>query len=80
MTDERNVRNGSKADSNDLTGRNGWKAAIRRTSRFRVSNRDFLVVYDYGMGGVWGFAARRGNERRDDASPETAAVATAALS
>ena len=37
-------------------GRTGWKADISGTTGFAVSEREFLVVYDYGMGGVWGFA------------------------
>ena len=39
-----------------------------------VSNRDFLVVYDYGMGGVWGFAHAQSEAEILHAFPELSVV------
>ena len=39
-----------------------------------MSNRAFLVVYDYGMGGVWGFASAESEAEILDAFTEMKVV------
>jgi hypothetical protein len=49
------LRRGSKPTL-AVNVRKGWKTDAASISNSPVSEREFLVVYDYGMGGVWGFA------------------------
>ena len=39
-----------------LTSAMGGKRTLVRLAMFMVSWPEFLIVYDYGMGGAWGFA------------------------
>jgi hypothetical protein len=36
----------------------------------RAGEREFLVVYDYGMGGVWAFATARSEAEIEEVFPE----------
>lgn len=39
-----------------------------------MSEREFLIVYDYGMGGVWGFARARSEAEILETFPELKVV------
>ena len=39
-----------------------------------MSEREFLVVYDYGTGGVWGFARAQSEAEINNAFPELQVV------
>lgn len=39
-----------------------------------MSEREFLIVYDYGMGGVWGFARAQSEEEIVQTFPELKVV------
>ena len=52
----------------------GGKQTFVAVSNVQMSKRELLVVYDYGTGGVWGFARAQSEAEIHDTFPELQVV------